>query len=923
MAGTESTRIVAPRPPEPRPPFRLPIFATIAPMIAAIVMWRITGSPFALMFAALGPVTAVASLADSRVGSRRARARQHSRFELELLEARGQIASEHARERLSAAEVTPTARAIVGRTGADPYRWRATTDREVSVCVGVGVVGSDVEVERVAGNEAPAFAAALAELASMASVLDAAPVAVDARLGIGAFGPAPLAAAVARALALQLAWTLSPAKHWLRGAESDWMSLLPHPKKVGALRAGTVAEFGIVGEDRALITIAAAGAEALLPGSCGVVLRVGGEEGSAILQHPDRAQRRSVRVEPLSLNEAGDWALLASIEAAREGIATLESLLPSEVRLGELPRGSTEGLACAVAADGEGPVALDLVAQGPHAVIGGTTGSGKSELLISWIVAMAGAHPPEQLTFLLVDFKGGSAFALLGALPHTAGIITDLDAAQAARALASLRAELRYRERMLADAAARDVDDLPGLPRLVIVVDEFAAMLVDHPDLHALFADIAARGRSLGVHLILCTQRPAGVVRDAVLANADLRISLRVNNRADSSAVVGSDAAASIPALARGRGILAPADSPPRLVQFAIASPADVDAAARFWPESQPIRRPWCDPLPTIVPLQSLDAGAGIAFGLLDLPGEQRIDVAVWHPIADGHILVLGAPGSGKSTALAAFGAHIHRPGAEDGVAPVVWLPATVDAAWDMLAQLAETRDRIVLVDDLDSLLPRIPADHRATFVDRLAALLRDGPARGIRLVLAAQRLAGEVQSLAALAPIRLLLAQSSRQEFVLAGGDGAQYVEGLPPGGGTWRGARVQVATGAPRRPDDSPALVAAASGRPLAIVSSRAAALAGRLQSIDLSSVIGDPAAQLALDSRAVLGDVDEWQSRWGAIAALRPIADILFDGCSVADYRALTRSRELPPPLTGVDMAWRLEPDGTASRVRLPAS
>src|SRR6185312_6153436 len=116
---------------------------------------------------------------------------------------------------------------------------------------------------------------------------------------------------------------------------------------------------------------------------------------------------------------------------------------------------------------------------------------------VSWVVAMASAHPPERLTVLLVDFKGGAAFEPLARLPHTIGIVTDLDDERAARALASLRAELRHRERQLAAVEARDIDGTGALPRLVIIVDEFAAMMADHPDLHTLFADIAARGRSL------------------------------------------------------------------------------------------------------------------------------------------------------------------------------------------------------------------------------------------------------------------------------------------------------------------------------------------------------------------------------------------------------------------------------------------
>src|SRR5690606_25871109 len=120
-----------------------------------------------------------------------------------------------------------------------------------------------------------------------------------------------------------------------------------------------------------------------------------------------------------------------------------------------------------------------------------------------------------------------------------------LDGDGARRGVTSLRAEMRHREEVLARAGAREIGD-PALrlARLVIVVDEFAALLAEHPELGDVFIDIAARGRALGMHLVLGTQRAAGVVREALAANCPLRLSLRVADAADSRAVVGvADAA--------------------------------------------------------------------------------------------------------------------------------------------------------------------------------------------------------------------------------------------------------------------------------------------------------------------------------------------------------------------------------------------
>ncbi len=874
------TRITAPRALEPPPPFRFPVIASIAPLVVAVALWLITGSPYALLFALLGPVTAAASFADSRLGARRARRAEHRRFAADTLLAREAIDRAHDEERATLAERSPAASELLGRSGADPWRW--TSDGgEILVALGTGSAPSSVVVD---GSDE--------ELRRRASVLENAPVAIDAALGVGVCGPPALAAAVARALVVELAWTLSPARHWC-AAREPWAGSLPHAHGREP-RAGVFAEFGV--DDSACAFVAIARDEASLPGECRIVLAVG-PDGAAVVQHPDRARRQPVRAGAVSLASAHDWALTTARAAEREGVVAATAAIPDVVAFVDLPQPIGAGLACTIGCDATGPVSIDLVTHGPHAVIGGTTGSGKSELLVTWVLAMAEAAPPERFTVLLVDFKGGSAFTALERLPHTVGIVTDLDEQRAARALTSLRAELRYRERAIAQAGGRAVDDVPELPRLVIVIDEFAAMLADHPDLHALFADIAARGRSLGVHLILCTQRPAGVVRDAVLANADLRISLRVNNRADSTAVVGTDAAAALSASDRGRGILAPPDSEPRVVQFAISTHDDVDRVASRWAGSSPPRRPWCEPLPTVITPAEAPGG----FGLTDLPHEQRRGLATWSAARDGHVLVLGAARSGVSTALSAL-------------APLaVRVPRDVPAAWDVLADLSEARDTVFAVDDLDSLIARFPPDYRPTVVERLSTLLRDGPARGLHAVVGARRVTAELQSLAALVPGRLMLRHASRQDWVLAGGESSGFIPSLPPGGGVWRGDRVQVVAADPSEERDHKPLIGDLTpGRALAVVTTRAGTRA-----LDV-----DPAT--IRPGMTVVGDVDDWQSRWGALTAARSSAEVVFDGCTVADLRALTRSRELPPPLDGLrGIAWRWEADGSFSRVRYPST
>jgi S-DNA-T family DNA segregation ATPase FtsK/SpoIIIE len=229
------------------------------------------------------------------------------------------------------------------------------------------------------------------------------------------------------------------------------------------------------------------------------------------------------------------------------------------------------GLRAPIGMGPSGPLVLDLVEHGPHALIGGTSGAGKSELLQSIVAALIHEYPPTRLTFLFVDYKGGAATEAFNSVPHTVGYVTNLDASLSLRALTSLRAELNHRMRLmegkakdLAEMLERFPDEAP--PSLVIVVDEFATLVKEVPEFVAGVVDIAQRGRSLGVHLILATQRPSGSVNDNILANTNLRISLRMLDSSESRTVIGVGAAADIALPLKGRGFakLGPSD----LIEF-------------------------------------------------------------------------------------------------------------------------------------------------------------------------------------------------------------------------------------------------------------------------------------------------------------------------------------------------------------------
>jgi S-DNA-T family DNA segregation ATPase FtsK/SpoIIIE len=352
------------------------------------------------------------------------------------------------------------------------------------------------------------------------------------------------------------------------------------------------------------------------------------------------------------------------------------------------------------------PFHLDLREQGPHALVGGTTGSGKSEFLQSWILGLALAHSPRRVTFLFVDYKGGSAFSDCVKLPHAVGLVTDLTPRLVRRALTSLKAELRYRERVLNDAGVPDLislersggKDVP--PSLVIVVDEFAALVQEVPDFVDGVIDVAQRGRSLGLHLILATQRPAGVIKDNLRANTNLRVALRMADEDDSTDVIGSADAAMFDPSVPGRALAktgprrvtpfqalyaggrTPASPPPPPIEVASlqfgppvlweapkkAEPARVDdgptdvqqvvdtvtrTADRL--ELAKPRKPWLQELPRLVELAELDterSDAELVFGLGDDPDRQSRVVMSYRPDDDGAMAILGTGGSGKSTAL-------------------------------------------------------------------------------------------------------------------------------------------------------------------------------------------------------------------------------------------------------------------------------
>lgn len=467
--------------------------------------------------------------------------------------------------------------------------------------------------------------------------------------------------------------------------------------------------------DAGVVVLTTAARSGELPVAVDATLTLTGETGSAaVLAQDGAADRGAVLVDRL----ADDLAAALSRGLADLVPATSSNILPSDVRLLDLPgwalrpgvHGVAEGrwpgdrtsLRTALGRSAEGPVEVDLCRDGPHALVAGTTGSGKSELLQSLIAGLAMNHPPERCSFLLVDYKGGAAFAEAARLPHTVGLLTDLDGSATARALRSLTAELSRREALLAAHGVPDLTALPAaveLARLVIVVDEFATLVEELPGFVPGLVGIAQRGRSLGIHLVLATQRPGGVVSPEIRANSTLRICLRTTDESDSRDVVGTPVAAHLPVQLPGRAVLRAGSAEPRVLQVgrvAVPTAGTRDAAEVHrwsWPLGRPSahlpassevtdlsrlvdavtraaeargtpvpHRPWQPPLPDRLTHDDLatlttDRSAStppsrLRIGLVDRPDRQSREPLDLDLGDGGGVLAVGGPRSGRTTFL-------------------------------------------------------------------------------------------------------------------------------------------------------------------------------------------------------------------------------------------------------------------------------
>lgn len=747
----------------------------------------ILDQPMFLVFGALGALVAIGTWFAQYLTARRRRRTE------DALYARRRAAHATAVERalndlhrfrsLSIPTIATAHRTSIGRSAA---LWERRADHPDAFTVSIGTGEVAVPEMLVTGGEA----------------MDrGVPVAADLGPGARMAACGPHADAIARALVLQLATSCGPADLRIvvvtdRPVAWDCVRALPHLQRPNG-HAAVVAE----GELQAVLDeLAGHGTHLLLVTDQSSVLatRTGplrravadfrlhallvvlDEEGSvphlctSVITSSSGPLARWVpdarsTMLPVSVRVAGLGERAAfACAAAQRGLVDPEdplaaaSAMPRDVALTTLLAGRHDdaptpaGIAAIWATAGldphprtpigiaaDGVVDIDLVRDGPHGLIAGTTGAGKSELLRSLVAGMAATTDPAHLSFVLVDYKGGATFDACASLPHVVGVITDLDDQLADRALRSLHAELRRREALLRDHGVADLTDLRVtaphvvLPRLVVVIDEFAALVAEQPTfLHALVG-VAQRGRSLGVHLLLATQRPNGVISDDIRANTNLRIALRLHDTGDALDVVGIPAPAMLSRTLPGRAVMRlGADDHVTFQTARCTGGSELDELVRAIVDAAVLSSvprapaPWQPPLPEMLEVGQV---AHEAVGLLDDPDhQQRVDLR-WKA-DDGHLLIVGSAGSGATSTVRTLAAQVL---AADETAPRAHVYVIDGRGSHLLDSLADhprcgavvrlhERERLMrLLHRLDDRTPGGAVARVVLFVDGLDATRR------------------------------------------------------------------------------------------------------------------------------------------------------------------------------------------------------
>lgn len=616
--------------------------------------------------------------------------------------------------------------------------WERTADEVDFGCVRIGLGTTPMRVRPVApeagGSEDvdPVTAEAVRALVRDRSSVDGLPLTLSVTEPglISVTGDAEVVRGLVRAALCQLVLRHGPDQISLSADagtadEWEWLKWLPHHRSSGQ-HVLLIADGTAPPPQLPNATVMCLGGEArgdvvvhVAPGEMVIRDRSGGERvGRPDAMTTDQAEACARRV-------AGATAGVADAPRVRSAPRNWQDLLhiadPEHIDPARAWRGraSAQFLRVPIGLSDSGtPVELDLKeaaehGMGPHGLCVGATGSGKSELLRTLTLGLIASHPPDSLNLILVDFKGGATFLGLERAAHVSAVITNLDEEShlVARMRDALAGEMHRRQQLLRAAgnvaniagyrqARASRPELAALPVLLIVVDEFSELLTQHPDFAELFLAIGRVGRSLGMHLLLASQRlDEGRLR-GLDTHLSYRICLKTFSAGESRAVLGVGDAYDLPgtpgvgylktasgdltrfrtAFVSGPATAAPMAhvGEPTRPQLFTASPGESKSAAaeavtggaptvldtvvaRLAGHGTPAHRVWLPPLTGAPPLDAVLSRAPtdragpltVPIGLVDCPFEQRRELlSVDLGGAAGNVAVVGGPRSGKSTAL-------------------------------------------------------------------------------------------------------------------------------------------------------------------------------------------------------------------------------------------------------------------------------
>ncbi|WP_349271086.1 type VII secretion protein EccC [Mycolicibacterium parafortuitum] len=723
----DTGRLVIDAPPDPPEPNRTNPLARLMPvaMIAAMAGMTVlymtstdtaTRNPMFLFFPVMMVVSLIGTLAYGGRGAGRAGELTAQRAEyLRYLDTVDDLLARGAEEQHRRLHCTHPDPASLWTLAGSARMWERAEDDGAFGVIRIGIGAQPCAITAVApdlgsGDRAdPVSADAVRRMIGNRSVVLDVPVTIPLRAGtrVTVTGDPDTARSVVSAMVCQVsAWhhpdlvcvSAPPGRDW------DWVKWLPHQRDSGSCRLAVVVADGATAPPGpgALITVAGGTGEVRVSLDGNPV-----EAGYDVMSPADAlafARRIAGRRRDGTSRPRGrrDWCALTGIDDPTS----------IDVRRRWAPRPESDRLRAPIGVAEDGSVVvLDIKESaagglGPHGLCVGATGSGKSEFLRTLVLGMITDHPPELLNLVLVDFKGGATFLGLEKARHVAAVITNLadEAPLVSRMRDALSGEINRRQETLRSAgnlanigeyarARTRGDGLPPLPALFVIVDEFSELLSRHPDFADLFVAIGRLGRSLGIHLLLASQRlDEGRLR-GLETHLSYRICLKTFSAAESRAVLGVPDAYALPS-EPGAGYLKTASGALTRFQTAFVSggytptaPAQQPAVevrrfTRFDTGGDPTPQPqataslidtvlaqvagcgmeahrvWLPPLRRAPSLAELLAAAParlltVPIGVVDRPFEQRqtphlVDLSA----AAGNVAVVGAPRTGKSTTL-------------------------------------------------------------------------------------------------------------------------------------------------------------------------------------------------------------------------------------------------------------------------------